>query len=65
MGDVHQIIGTGLREEALAERLTACLLRDGESDAGLCDPFPSWETYGIDDSCEHDHEHASEYIHAD
>ncbi|WP_336048123.1 GTP-binding protein [Streptomyces sp. CA2R101] len=56
-------IGTGLRKEALAERLTACLLNDGESVAGLCDPFPSWETYGIDDACAH--EPASEYVHAD
>ncbi|MFG2495561.1 GTP-binding protein [Streptomyces caniferus] len=47
-------IGTALRKEALAERLTACLLRDGEIAAGLDDPFPSWETYGIDDACEHE-----------
>ncbi|KPC59242.1 cobalamin biosynthesis protein [Streptomyces chattanoogensis] len=50
-------IGTALRKEALAERLTACLLRDGETAAGLDDPFPSWETYGIDDACEHEHGH--------
>ncbi|MCW7987435.1 GTPase, G3E family [Streptomyces sp. 2112.3] len=48
-------IGTALRKEALAERLTYCLLKDGESAAGLDDPFPSWETYGIDDACEHEH----------
>ncbi|MFU9032820.1 MULTISPECIES: GTP-binding protein [Streptomyces] len=47
-------IGTGLRTEALAERLTACLLKDGESAGRLCDPFPSWETYGIDDACGHE-----------
>ncbi|GAA2338447.1 GTP-binding protein [Streptomyces caniferus] len=47
-------IGTALRREALAERLAACLLRDGEIAAGLGDPFPSWETYGIDDACEHE-----------
>ncbi|MFD8544683.1 GTP-binding protein [Streptomyces sp. NPDC059649] len=55
-------IGTGLRKQALAERLTACLLEDGESVTGLCDPFPSWETYGIDDACEH--EHTSGYVPA-
>ncbi|TXD00238.1 GTP-binding protein [Streptomyces sp. ISID311] len=49
-------IGTALRKEALVERLTACLLRDGEIAAGLDDPFPSWETYGID-ACEHEHGH--------
>ncbi|WP_030797333.1 GTP-binding protein [Streptomyces sp. NRRL S-337] len=48
-------IGTGLRKEALAERLTACLLKDGDSATRLCDPFPSWETYGVDDACGHEH----------
>ncbi|MFJ9419388.1 GTP-binding protein [Streptomyces sp. NPDC101227] len=50
-------IGTALRGEALAERLTACLLQDGETAVGLDDPFPSWETYGIDEACEHEHGH--------
>ncbi len=54
-------IGTALRREALVERLTVCLLRDGETAAGPDDPFPSWETHGIDDACEH--EHAHEAVH--
>ncbi len=49
-------IGTGLRSEELRTALTGCLMRDGESlPAG--DPFPAWDTYGIDGACEHDHEH--------
>ncbi|WP_037837365.1 GTP-binding protein [Streptomyces sp. NRRL S-244] len=49
-------IGTGLRPDALRAALDACLLGPGEPvPAG--DDFPAWETYGIDDSCEHGHEH--------
>ncbi|MBT2457385.1 GTP-binding protein [Streptomyces sp. ISL-86] len=46
-------IGTGLRPEALRAALTACLLAEGES-APSHDPFPTWETYGIDATCEHE-----------
>lgn len=48
-------IGTGLRVEALRAALTACLLGPGEAVPAV-DDFPDWETYGIDDACEHEHE---------
>ncbi|MBT2508771.1 GTP-binding protein [Streptomyces sp. ISL-98] len=50
-------IGTGLRAEALHTALTACLTAVGE-DAGAPadDPFPAWDTYGIDDACDHEPE---------
>ncbi|MFJ8533960.1 GTP-binding protein [Streptomyces sp. NPDC093591] len=47
-------IGTHLRADALRSALTECLLRDGES-LPAADPFPAWDTYGIDDVCEHEH----------
>ncbi|WP_328774408.1 GTP-binding protein [Streptomyces sp. NBC_00286] len=50
-------IGTGLRAEALRAALADCLMRDGESTPPV-DPFPAWDTYGIDDACEHEHEHS-------
>lgn len=46
-------IGTGLRAGALHAALTACLGTAGE-DALADDPFPAWDTYGIDDACEHE-----------
>ncbi|ANP53028.1 G3E family GTPase [Streptomyces griseochromogenes] len=47
-------IGTHLHAEALRTALTGCLLANGE---GLPpeDPFPAWDTYGADDTCEHEH----------
>jgi G3E family GTPase len=48
-------IGTGLRPDALGAALTACLLTDAES-VPAHDPFPAWDTYGIDDACEHEHD---------
>lgn len=50
-------IGTDLRPDALHEALNSCLLSDAEQQqsAALPDPFPAWDTYGIDESCEHDH----------
>ncbi|MFD3717686.1 GTP-binding protein [Streptomyces sp. NPDC058674] len=46
-------IGTGLRADSLRAALEACLLSPGEAvPAG--DDFPDWETYGIDDVCEHE-----------
>ncbi|MFJ9894287.1 GTP-binding protein [Streptomyces sp. NPDC091280] len=45
-------IGTDLRAEALHSALTACLMTPGES-VPPADPFPAWDTYGIEDSCEH------------
>ncbi|MFD9099031.1 GTP-binding protein [Streptomyces collinus] len=47
-------IGTHLHVEALHAALTDCLLADGES-LSADDPFPAWDTYGIDDTCEHEH----------
>ncbi|MFE0188134.1 GTP-binding protein [Streptomyces sp. NPDC058989] len=47
-------IGTELRAEALRAALTDCLLAEREQPSG--DPFPPWETYGIDDACEHEHQ---------
>ncbi|MFE3032406.1 GTP-binding protein [Streptomyces canus] len=47
-------IGTQLDAEALHATLTACLVTDGESLPSI-DPFPAWDTYGIDDACEHEH----------
>lgn len=46
-------IGTGLRVEELQAALAGCLLADGEPVPGD-DAFPAWETYGIDDACEHE-----------
>ncbi|MFI9604610.1 GTP-binding protein [Streptomyces sp. NPDC052043] len=47
-------IGTHLHADALHAALTDCLLADGE---GLppVDPFPAWDTYGLDDTCAHEH----------
>ncbi|GLX17401.1 hypothetical protein Slala02_05590 [Streptomyces lavendulae subsp. lavendulae] len=47
-------IGTGLRADALRAALEACLLGPGEA-VPAADDFPAWETYGIDDACEHEH----------
>ncbi|AXE23442.1 GTP-binding protein [Streptomyces globosus] len=46
-------IGVGLRAEALRAALEACLLSPGEP-APAEDEFPAWETYGIDEACEHE-----------
>ncbi|MFJ8077601.1 GTP-binding protein [Streptomyces sp. NPDC096176] len=48
-------IGTGLHVQALHSALAACLLAEDESTPAI-DPFPAWDTYGIDDACEHEHE---------
>ena len=48
------LIGTHLHTEALRAALTDCLMADGE-DLPPVDPFPAWDTYGIDDTCEHEH----------
>ncbi|WP_250293333.1 GTP-binding protein [Streptomyces atroolivaceus] len=47
-------IGTALRAELLHEALSACLMSQGEA-RPAADPFPEWDTYGIDDACEHEH----------
>ncbi|MFE7316608.1 GTP-binding protein [Streptomyces sp. NPDC057555] len=60
-GDGHGqelvFIGTGLRTDALRAALTACLMAEGES-VPAADPFPDWDTQGIEDACEHGQEHA-------
>ncbi|MEV7681919.1 GTP-binding protein [Streptomyces sp. NPDC088341] len=47
-------IGTHLRADALRAALTGCLMAEGEARPST-DPFPLWDTYGIDDTCEHEH----------
>ncbi|MFJ8787400.1 GTP-binding protein [Streptomyces sp. NPDC102476] len=47
-------IGTHLDAEALHAALTECLMAHGERLPPV-DPFPAWDTYGIDDTCEHEH----------
>jgi G3E family GTPase len=53
--DVQELvfIGTHLDAEALQAALTTCLMSDGESPPSH-NPFPVWDTYGIDDACEHE-----------
>ncbi|MFJ7996067.1 GTP-binding protein [Streptomyces sp. NPDC096310] len=47
-------IGTGLRGDALRTALAHCLIADEEAVPGD-DPFPVWDTFGIDDACEQEH----------
>ncbi|MCL8010033.1 GTP-binding protein [Streptomyces sp. AS02] len=47
-------IGTHLHAEALLTALAECLMADGE-DLPAADLFPAWDTYGIDDTCDHEH----------
>jgi G3E family GTPase len=47
-------IGTGLRPAALQAALSDCLMASSESVPSV-DPFPEWDTYGIDEDCEHRH----------
>ncbi|MEV5593893.1 GTP-binding protein [Streptomyces sp. NPDC052496] len=49
-------IGTGLRAEALHAALGNCLVTDAETLTGAygTDPFPAWDVYGADDSCDHE-----------
>ncbi|MFI9155543.1 GTP-binding protein [Streptomyces sp. NPDC053367] len=46
-------IGTHLCADALHAALTGCLMAAGES-LPPGDPFPAWDTYGIDGTCEHE-----------
>lgn len=50
-------IGTGLRAEALRAALAGCLMADGET-VPPQDPFPAWETFGIDEACAQEHPEA-------
>ncbi|MFE7276974.1 GTP-binding protein [Streptomyces sp. NPDC057623] len=47
-------IGTHLRADALRAALAKCLLTDDEG-VPATDPFPAWDTFGIDDACDHEH----------
>ncbi|MFD5029399.1 GTP-binding protein [Streptomyces sp. NPDC058220] len=47
-------IGTGLRGDALRAALADCLMAEEETAPGD-DPFPVWDTFGIDDACEQEH----------
>ncbi|KUO17486.1 GTP-binding protein [Streptomyces dysideae] len=47
-------IGTQLDAKALQAALADCLMAPGES-LPPGDPFPAWDTYGIDDTCDHEH----------
>ncbi|MFI2433247.1 GTP-binding protein [Streptomyces sp. NPDC018693] len=47
-------IGTHLHAEALRAALTDCLAADGE-EVPATDPFPAWDAYGFEDTCEHEH----------
>ncbi|MGP3999548.1 GTP-binding protein [Streptomyces sp. 8N706] len=55
-------IGTKLEAQALRAALASCLLTDDEYTrgpqhwSGFPDPFPAWETYGLDEICEHEHD---------
>ncbi|MCZ2524892.1 GTP-binding protein [Streptomyces sp. HB2AG] len=51
-------IGIGLDAAALRAALDGCLLTDGEA-VPRDDPFPAWDTYGMDDACEHEHRAAA------
>lgn len=47
-------IGAHLHPDALHAALADCLMADRESPPPT-DPFPTWDTYGIDDACEDEH----------
>ncbi|SCK30213.1 GTP-binding protein [Streptomyces sp. WMMB 322] len=55
-------IGTDLRPAALHEALSGCLMTSHESVPSV-DPFPEWDTFGIDDDCEHDHPEQVSAVH--
>ncbi|MFJ6386410.1 GTP-binding protein [Streptomyces sp. NPDC091972] len=55
------LIGTQLEPDALHDALAGCLLAPGE-ERPLVDPFPAWDTHGVDDTC--DHETVGSHAHA-
>ncbi|MFF8029426.1 GTP-binding protein [Streptomyces sp. NPDC007896] len=50
-------IGTHLHADALHAALNDCLIAQGESPPPV-DPFPAWDTHGIDDTCDHERHEA-------
>jgi G3E family GTPase len=46
-------IGTRLDASGLRAALTDCLLRPDEP-VPAADPFPAWDTYGVDEACAHE-----------
>jgi G3E family GTPase len=69
-GDRRQsfaLMALNLDEELLRSRIDACLLTDGEMDAGaaswrdLPDPFPSWATHAHHHDHEQEHEHGCDH----
>ncbi|MFG2726069.1 GTP-binding protein [Streptomyces canus] len=54
-------IGTQLEPHGLSRALAACLMAPDEG-RPLVDPFPAWETYGVEDTCVH--EAAEAHAHA-
>jgi hypothetical protein len=48
------LIGTRLDADALRAALDGCLMGPGEG-LPTDDPFPAWDTYGVDDACDHEH----------
>ncbi|CAM5627871.1 GTP-binding protein OS=Streptomyces rochei OX=1928 GN=G3I25_23845 PE=3 SV=1 [Streptomyces rochei] len=48
-------IGTHLDAGSLRAALAGCLMREGERPP-VSDPFPAWDTYGLDEVCAHEHE---------
>ncbi|MFG2859300.1 GTP-binding protein [Streptomyces sioyaensis] len=51
-------IGAGLHAAPLQAALHDCLMAEDEPVPGD-DPFPPWDTYGIDEACEHEHPEAA------
>ncbi|MER5781961.1 GTP-binding protein [Streptomyces mobaraensis] len=47
-GQEIAFIGTELRPEALRQALSACLVRPEEPGSPWADPFPAWDTHGLD-----------------
>ncbi|TCR20119.1 GTP-binding protein [Streptomyces sp. BK205] len=61
-------IGTQLEPGALHAALADCLMAPDERHPRV-DPFPAWETYGVDDTCDHEateaHAHVRDHQTAD
>ncbi|MGW7203361.1 GTP-binding protein [Streptomyces sp. NPDC054837] len=55
-------IGTQLEAARLHSALATCLMAPEEGVPDV-DPFPAWDTYGIEDTCEHEHaDSAQEHV---